>query len=427
MTLNRTPDLDWVIVGGGPHGVHLAVRLLEEGRVKRDHLRIVDPHPTLMHRWRCCTASTGMRYLRSPAVHHLDLEPFDLLRFAEAGPGGPGTGSHFAPPYSRPSVDLFARHCDALLRRHRLDALHIRAGATRIALGEASVGLGLSDGRELHTHSVVLALGNSDHRHWPGWCRQLRDSGGRVCHVFDEDAPLQPETLPHTLAVVGGGISAAQVATRLAAAGKQVTVLARHPPRLHQFDSDPGWLGPKHMRSFERTRDMARRRSLIGAARHRGSMPADVHAELQAAIEAGSVCWRTDPMVDARVGPDGAMHLDFDGTPMLTVAAIVLATGLSTARPGGRLVDAIIEEHDLPVAACGYPVVDSHLRWHPRLFVMGPLAELELGPAARNLAGARRAADRIVPRAQAMQPRSRLLSSLGPSLATASAAVRTLL
>jgi hypothetical protein len=31
------------------------------------------------------------------------------------------------------------------------------------------------------------------------------------------------------------------------------------------------------------------------------------------------------------------------------------------------------------------------------VFVTGPLAELEVGPVARNLIGARRAAERIVP------------------------------
>lgn len=37
------------------------------------------------------------------------------------------------------------------------------------------------------------------------------------------------------------------------------------------------------------------------------------------------------------------------------------------------------------------------LRWHPRLFVTGPLAELEIGPASRDIAGARMAARRVIP------------------------------
>ena len=58
----------------------------------------------------------------------------------------------------------------------------------------------------------------------------------------------------------------------------------------------------------------------------------------------------------------------------------------------GRAIEAL----QLPLAPDGYPVVDEHLRWTPGLFVMGPLAELVVGPAARNLGGARMAAQRIV-------------------------------
>jgi hypothetical protein len=46
----------------------------------------------------------------------------------------------------------------------------------------------------------------------------------------------------------------------------------------------------------------------------------------------------------------------------------------------------------------GLPVIDEHLRWHGcELFIMGGLAALRVGPAARNLSGARAASDRIVP------------------------------
>jgi len=60
------------------------------------------------------------------------------------------------------------------------------------------------------------------------------------------------------------------------------------------------------------------------------------------------------------------------------------------------MVDELVHSARLPCASCGYPIVDQALRWHPRVHVSGPLAELELGPSARNIAGARRAGDRIV-------------------------------
>jgi hypothetical protein len=43
-----------------------------------------------------------------------------------------------------------------------------------------------------------------------------------------------------------------------------------------------------------------------------------------------------------------------------------------------------------------YPIVDRALRWHPGIHVTGPLAELEIGPPARNILGARLSAERLL-------------------------------
>ena len=52
-------------------------------------------------------------------------------------------------------------------------------------------------------------------------------------------------------------------------------------------------------------------------------------------------------------------------------------------------------QHGLELCSCGYPAPDKYLKWGD-VYVAGALAELELGPSARNIAGARLAAERIV-------------------------------
>ena len=44
-------------------------------------------------------------------------------------------------------------------------------------------------------------------------------------------------------------------------------------------------------------------------------------------------------------------------------------------------------EGGLELCSCGYPAPDKYLRWGD-VYVAGALAELELGPSARNIAGA---------------------------------------
>lgn len=397
--------LEWLIIGGGIHGVHLAVRLLAEAQTQPERLRILDPGPALLSRWRQCSTNTGMQHLRSPAVHHLDVDPWDLLAFAGANHRGKGApeGS-FAPPYSRPSVALFDRHCQEIVARYGLQDLHICDQATRVALGCDHVTVTLGAGAPIQAQRVILALGAGDQPRWPSWAIELQTHSLPIEHVFSPGFRLEPDHWPQRMAVVGGGISAAQVAMRLADAGKEVHLVTRHPLRRHQFDSDPGWIGPKNMRGFSATPDLRARRAMISEARHPGSLPPDVHRALRLAI--------SQQRVQLHLGqPHAHLH---QGQIVLNVAddyfpvdGVLLATGFEGARPGGALVDALVQSHALPCSDCGYPVVDPQLRWHPRVYVTGPLAELELGPVARNIVGARRAAERIVPTAiQDSAPRS---------------------
>lgn len=386
--------LDWVIVGGGLHGVHLAACLIGRAGVPPERLRIVDPGAALLERWRECTAVTGMSHLRSPSVHHLDLHPWSLQNFAGRRKNRPS--GLFAYPYDRPALSLFDAHCDQVLDEYGLRALHLRDRAVSCELDcdrEGAI-VRTAGGAELVAREVVLAVGASDQPHWPAWVPRALP---RVHHVFEPGFSGWPEACAprETVAVVGGGISAAQVALRLVGEGHAVHLIARHALREHQFDSDPGWIGPKLMEGFAAEPDLARRRAMIREARHRGSMPPDVRRALRAAIDGGRIHWHLAE-VEGIEQAGAELRLRLEGSDGLQVARVLLATGFSTARPGGALVDQLIASASLPCARCGYPIVDAGLRWHPRVRVTGPLAELELGPTARNITGAQRAGERLI-------------------------------
>ncbi len=382
-------NLDWLIIGGGIHGVHIAARLLGDAGVAPERLRIVDPSDRLIARWRACAATTGMSHLRSPSVHHLDLNPWSLKRFAgKRKSQKPGL---FAHPYERPALALFNAHCDQVVETFGLSDLHIRDRAMTCCVDCDGASVKLLSGREIASRNLVLAIGASEQPEWPDWAPQ---SDARVHHVFEPGFDGWPSS-NETVAVVGGGISAGQVALRLLEEGHEVHLISRHALRQRQFDSDPGWLGPKFMASFSRERDFDRRRALITEARYKGSAPPDVRRALRQAIARGQLRWHEGEVEGLDARRDG-LELRFANHAVLAAERVLLATGFASRRPGGSMVDALIASASLPCARCGYPIVDSALRWHPRVHVSGPLAELELGPTSRNIAGARRAGDRLV-------------------------------
>lgn len=381
------PDTDWLVIGGGVHGTYLSNVLSRGG----GSVRVLDPSPKPLASFFRCADATGMRYLRSPGVHHLDLHPYALRRFAKRGAGK--RLARFAFPYDRPELAFFRAHTEHVVEANGLLALREVGRALRLRRAQAGFEVETDRG-VLRGRRVVLALGLGEQLCRPAWA-SAPELEGAVEHIFAPGFSRDALATARRVAVVGGGISAAQLATALAAGGTQVTVVSRHGVRVERFDSDPAWLGPKAMRGFQATSDLDARRRDIADARHRGSMPPEVAADLRREVRAGKITW-VEAEVTRATAADGAVSLALDRAPGAVVAdRVVLATGFDAHRPGGAMVDDAIAELGLPCARCGYPIVSPQLEWAPGLFVTGPLAELELGPTARNIAGARAAGERL--------------------------------
>lgn len=377
-----------VIVGGGIHGVHLAVMLQAQAGVSRERIRVIDPHPELMQRWSTTTGNTGMMCLRSPVVHHVDAEPMSLLHYArKAGKAD----AFFVHPYQRPGYALFQAHSREVIHRWGIASLHERVSVTGLTRRGSSWRVHTSGG-ELFAKRVVLAIGPSSGLHWPDWAAPLR-STGRVHHVFEPTFDRSRLPGGHVV-VVGGGISAAHLALTLAAERPgAITLLARHPFRVHLFDSDPVWLGPLGRQQFARVAQ-PERRDFLKSVRHRGSLPPEVEKKIRAFRGVGAL-----QVVEANVqqarSAEGGIELETCCAPLPRAASVILATGFDAARPGSDWLPNTIAEERLPVAHCGFPLLPPSLEWAPGLFVSGALAELELGPPARNISGARIAARSI--------------------------------
>mmetsp|Transcript_24976 Transcript_24976/g.30699 ORF Transcript_24976/g.30699 Transcript_24976/m.30699 type:complete len:581 (+) Transcript_24976:67-1809(+) len=319
--------------------------------------------------------------------------------------------------------------------------------------------------KETHSYSytaqnVILALGN-DVPTYADWVTDEDIEEGFVHHLLDFDpnthsprnhnremSVRNERTFDEDVAVIGGGITAAHKALELVrhSAAKQgqttsatrnsrrIHLISRHPIKEQQFDTHQDWMmdlaacqrirdgggegRPQRQERFAGCSCWKERRSMIAQERVAGTVtPALYRGEqgLGWAIEGGEVDWHQAEVLTKRYvhetdtvnGHDHKrMELTLSCGNVITVDEVLLATGFGKKRPGGALINNLVETFGLRVSDfCGFPIVDEHLSWdNSRIYVAGALAELELGPSARNIAGARLAAERILQAAHELRP-----------------------
>jgi hypothetical protein len=389
--------LEWLIVGGGVHGTFVSHYLTCAAGISRERLRVVDPEPEPLARWYHCCENTGMKFMRSPDVHHLDLDPMALRSYCFATQNEPNEA--LLEPYGRPSFALFREHTAGVIDRHKLRELRLTGRARGLSLANGLVTVETDRGC-ISAKRVLLAIGASEHPCWPRWGRDLQAAGAPIDHVFSRTFRLEHLRDWEHAAVIGGGITAVHTALALArrAPGK-VSLVSRHSLRIEMFDSDPCWIGALCMDQFDRANYRDRRR-MITQARNRGSVPREIADQLFDAIQEERLGLSCGEVASARLmaGTRVQLVIGDDGKApraLLNADLVILATGFDRSRPGGEWLDRGVRDFALSCHECGYPIVDRNLCWHPGLYVAGPLAELELGPVARNIVGARHAAARL--------------------------------
>ncbi|WP_066193354.1 MULTISPECIES: FAD/NAD(P)-binding protein [Gracilibacillus] len=382
----------WIIIGGGMQGSCIASRLLEEKKVEKEDLLIIDPHQQPLARWITITDKIGMEYLRSPLVHHLDKNPYSLKKYATAH----DYAAAFKGQYKRPRLDMFNQHSLDLFNKTGVMECWLQGEVNGLTWTEQGWKVCVSDGHCFFSEQVILAVGVNHIPHYPVWAEEYKGTSS-ISHIFEMQHNL-PET--GDVVVVGGGMTAAHLVYALTQKEtiNSVTMIKRHPLRIHHFDSDPGWLGPKYLNKFEKLTSYKERRTVIQKARNKGSITKDLLIKLRKQETLGNLCIYTGSIQGVQEEAE-QWQLWLENGERLKASSILLATGAAIERPGKNWLDSVIKQLQLPCAPCGFPIVPASLEWKNGLYVAGPLAELELGPISRNISGARKATERILQQA----------------------------
>lgn len=388
-----------VIAGAGPHALTLSCQLLQKRPALRRRLRVFDPSGRWLQRWQDQLHRCAIPWLRSPSPHHPHPNPHALRRFAQEQQ----RSGELEGPYGLPHTNLFADFCRQVERDFRLEQQVEAAAVVELQLGpspRAPLTLGLSDGTLLQTRRLVVATGTGSPV-LPPWVAAVGNSHPpqALQHSASIDLHCCPGLAGQRLLIVGGGLTSGHLALGALRLGASVTLLCRRQLRQQPFDADPGWLGPKHLKAFAAEPCWQRRHQQVLAARNGGSVTPAVAAELHRAQRLGRLRIEEHCQVERARWQGGAggggWTIHCQGGGELQAERIWLATGQRLGVSENPLLHQLQQQCPIPLVH-DQPVLASDLSWPgSRVHVMGGLASLQLGPAARNLFGGREAALRI--------------------------------
>ena len=429
------------IIGGGIHGVSIALRLLREVPTTANRLAIVDRHPLPLTQWRRKTERQGMVFLRSPAVHHIMPDALGIVEYAERH----NRTDELAPPYAQPSTQLFWDFCTDTLSSVGAESpgppkeigfpssVGAESPGTPKEIGfPSSVGAGSpcppkhniyhqfevaklrwdkgtskfpfrlvsTNNIGFRSSCVILAIGADDCAYVPPafmqWQRQYPET---VLHAsqFTVDSEGKQDR-EGKIVIVGGGLTAGTLAKSLSERGHHVVLIARKALKTEQFDFPPIWLGPKALTEFANETDFRRRYDIIQQNRGEGSITPDV---MEAVVSASNIDLYPKTCIRSIVATEESpliQRLQIETTQgiITDVSRVVLATGYRfDLRRYGFLAE-LITKHQIPIVR-GLPCLDDDLQLHPiqNLFGSGTIAQLQIGPAAGNIAGASLAYERL--------------------------------
>lgn len=435
MVNSKKSYYDICIVGSGPAGLAClsAVRepysldVLNDEQIeraatffrhqKKDTLSvcIIDPHSSWMQKWNDSFETLQIEHLRSPALAHPNL--FDvnaLLAFAvergreeELYESGLFDRKELLPLgqsqiglWKLPSTRLFRDFCDNLSQRLKHDFL--QGNAVQVEHGNSSrrfqVTVELTQGKHdyniIETDHLILAMGAVGKPIWPSCLSQFRSSP-HVCQWTDMEAVLTRS--PRSVLVLGGGLTAVQVAQRCATQTSQVVLCSRRPLSSRHFDIPIEWFDwrftNKCLFDFYHL-PVEERLALLKGTRGGGSVPPGYMEDLER-LEQRGILQRvvgTPNILGGDNDIEDEMHIRTQiAGQSYKFDAIILACGYQPDCEAHSLIRSIQTMHPELEIHGGFPVVTEDLQLAPHIFVAGALSSLHTGPDAANLMGIRRA------------------------------------
>ena len=381
---------------------------------------VIDSHGTWMAQWAADFKAFGIDYLRSH--QHMHCCPFDfqsLQVWAEEQGRGKELRAMkqvdreecrkagYYGPFVVPSSSLFLDFCYSLVERFNLSPIVSRGTVENVRIMENGLfEVFLADGQVHIAKKVVCAIGPGPafqgmKTTLPQWVDEIIHDTDRVQHSSSLSKGLLSRRVDERhmhgerVLVIGGGQTAAHLChVALHSGAKYVTLCSRRCIVRKIFDVDTKIAGDKRgsvLRQFWGLKDAKKRLQFNNSLRQGGSMSHDVYHSLQ---ELDKERFELMEGVEVDQGHwlerEEEVLVRFDNGRMQRYDHIWLATGGDFDVDLVPILASLYAQYPIECVD-GLPALQDDLSWahNVPLYVMGAFAQLQLGPDALNLAGAR--------------------------------------
>ena len=343
-------------------------------------------------------------------------------------------------PPTPPTPALLEEYCQARIIDSLPESLLMKDTVVDIKKNGSGVDVHLASGACISGARALIVACSNCKPVLPPWARSLivgdKISSSESSILTADDVPSDVlVTTPPTerkkaehVAIIGGGMTAAQLALQYVSKGwaSKVTLICRRPLSKQLYDTDVGWWGNKNLNAFWNVDSPEDRLKICRQAKKQGSTISPfLWEELLGAQESGKVDVVQSYQVDActKKGAQWNLllkptHNKYEGlapfsytfpdvhgaralattsptNPEVNVDTIVLACGSAYNIANIPMFSSI-----LPLTRCvsGYPVIDFEYCVWPSVpvFLIGRSALLAIGPCSGELAGIKLGADKIV-------------------------------
>ncbi len=438
--LGRMIHFDVVIVGSGPAGLACLSGIQEQYSfdtltdaqklraekhnrgAKKKRVAVIDPSPQWMAQWRQHFSALGITVLRSPAMAHPDLFDMNALlafatsqgRSSELVESGCGDIASLIPLgqtqvglWKLPTTSLFLDFCNDMTKRLPHDYMcDSVVDVSKESDMDEFFHVALKSGNFVKSKAVILATGVVG-------CPSIPVGLATAPNVISWtqlDTLLRSKRDPTAnqmtrVLVVGGGLTAVQAALKCCRGTTtsphltttKVTLCSRRPLVERHFDLSLDWFdwrsSTKCMADFYGEQDYSQRLTTLRTSRSGGSVPRMYMKMVRHEVKNQRLACVVGDVEYKGLTDNGSMlvGLDQQGEETSEFDVIVLACGVNPDCTKSTLCQNLLKRWPLEVVG-GYPKISDDLEWTDKLFVVGGLGSLNIGPGAANLAGMRRAA-----------------------------------